>query len=51
MKGTLCISWGPWGGFYFHKGYSTRVCLGFVAFTLFPDEIDDILKWMRENNV
>ena len=42
---TLAISFGAWGGFYFHSGSeSIRLCLGFVAMTLFYRDIDLILS-------
>lgn len=50
MKGSLCLSWGKWGGFYWHKGYSFRICLGWVAITWFPDEIDDLIHFVRQKN-
>ena len=43
-KGSITLSWGEYGGFYFNRGYSTRLCLGWIAITYFPDEIDDILQ-------
>lgn len=39
-RGTLALSWGPWGGFYVHPH---RVCLGFVAITYVRVEIDDLM--------
>ncbi len=42
-QGTVSISWGEYGGFYFYRGYSTRLCLGWVAFTYIPSDIDTIL--------
>jgi len=41
---TLAISFGKWGGFYVHNGYSKRVCLGWVAFTFIPADLDKILE-------
>lgn len=42
VKGTLALSRGPWGGFYVTR---SRVCLGFVAITLLPDnEIDELME-------
>lgn len=41
MKGTLMFSWGRYGGFCCH---SSRLCLGWVAFTFFPHEVDDVLR-------
>jgi hypothetical protein len=46
-RGTLAISWGKWGGFYVHrpKGrFVSRVCLGFVAITYLPLEIDELME-------
>lgn len=41
MKGgTLSLSWGRYGGFYVCRW---RVCLGFVALTYVPVEIDDLM--------
>ena len=42
-QGTFCISWGEYGGFYFYRGFTTRLCIGKLAFTYLPLEIDDIL--------
>lgn len=42
-SGSFVISWGPSGGLYFKRGYTTRLCLWRLAFTCFPDDIDDIL--------
>lgn len=38
---TFSISIGRWGGFYWHRDYTARLCLGWVAFTFFPFDIDD----------
>lgn len=42
--GTLALSWGPWGGFYARRGFCWRVCLGWVAITFLPVEIDDLME-------
>jgi hypothetical protein len=43
-KGTLALSWGDWGGFYVS---SSRVCLGWVAITWLPIEIDELVRaWL-----
>jgi len=42
-QGTISFSWGRYGGFYFYRGFSTRLCLGWFALTFIPAEIDDIL--------
>ena len=41
---SIVLSFGSYGGFYFHRGYSTRLCLGFVAVTFFPCDIDKVLS-------
>lgn len=41
--GSFIISWGKFGGWYFHRGYTTRLCLGWLALTYFPCEVDDLL--------
>lgn len=42
VKGTLALSWGPYGGFYLHRH---RVCLGWVALTLVPNvEVEDLMR-------
>lgn len=43
MKGTLALSFGPWGGFYVHRGFSLRLSLGWLAITWLPDELDTVL--------
>lgn len=44
MRGTICISWGKYGGFYFRSNWATRLCLGWIAITYFPEEIDKIVE-------
>jgi hypothetical protein len=39
----LVISFGKYGGFNFHKGYSLRVCLGWVAFYYIPNDFENLL--------
>jgi hypothetical protein len=39
--GTLALSWGRYGGFYLHP---RRICLGWVAGTYVPVEIDDLMR-------
>ena len=42
---TFCISVGRWGGFYWcWDGWTNwRLCLGWIALTAIPEEIDDWL--------
>lgn len=45
--GTIALSWGPWGGFYLNRWH--RLCLGWVALTYVPIEVDDMMEaWARE---
>lgn len=41
--GCVAVSWGKYGGFYFNKSYTTRLCLGYVSITYFPEDLDDII--------
>lgn len=41
----LLISIGKWGGIYFMPHvFASRLCLGWIAFTLFMVDGDDILE-------
>lgn len=40
---TLAVSIGTYGGFYIHWNYGIRICLGWIAFTFFPRDMDDLL--------
>jgi hypothetical protein len=40
---SIILSVGNYGGFYWHKGYTKRVCIGWVSITFIPDDIDNIL--------
>ena len=40
---TIVLSFGRWGGIYTDFGYTWRICLGWVALTLMPFDIDDVL--------
>lgn len=48
-RGTLALSWGPWGGFYIYNGYCWRLSLGWVALTYLPVEIDDLMAAMKDD--
>ncbi len=46
---TLLFSVGRWGGFYIARGFTLRVCLGFIAITFAPVDIDEIfIRAMQE---
>ena len=40
---SIVVSFGRWGGLYFYRGYTIRLCLGFFAITVFPADIDELL--------
>ena len=40
---SAVVSFGPWGGLYAHGTYAYRVCLGFVAITWLPLDVDAVL--------
>lgn len=37
---SVICSFGKWGGFYVYRGFSTRICLGWMALTYIPTDID-----------
>jgi hypothetical protein len=41
---TVALSDGPWGGFYVHRGFFHRLCLGWLALTVVPVELDDLME-------
>ncbi len=43
MMGIM-ISIGKWGGIYFARAWSWRLCLGWVAISIFPCDGDDIIE-------
>ncbi len=44
MSGSLVFSWGKYGGFYFFRGYTKRLCLGWIAFTYIPKDLNEVLN-------
>jgi hypothetical protein len=40
---TLAISIGSWGGFYLHWGHTKRICIGWVALTWLPCDLDSLI--------
>ncbi len=41
---TVAVSYGPFGGFYYHRGNARRLCLGRLAITFIGWlEIDDLM--------
>jgi len=38
---TIIFSFGPWGGFYKHLSkIAWRICLGWMAITIIPEDFD-----------
>lgn len=44
---TLIISVGRWGGFYLHPH---RLCLGWIAFTFYGKDYDDLIEQLIYKN-
>lgn len=40
---SFIVSFGEWGGFCLKKGYCKRICLGWVSFTIFPMDFDQLM--------
>ena len=43
---TLMLNIGKWGGFYCRGG---RICLGWIAFTFLPFDVDKLLSKLIED--
>ena len=41
---SVILSFGRWGGVYVYGGFGIRVCLGWIALTILPVDIDDIIE-------
>jgi len=41
---SFVIAFGKWGGFYFHRGWTTRLCLGWVSMTYIPEDYDVTMR-------
>ena len=45
---SIILSIGRWGGVYvFYRDYSIRLCLGWLALTILPEDIDVALDRLR----
>jgi hypothetical protein len=40
---TLALTIGKFGGFYIFNGHTKRICLGWIALTFIPHDLDEIL--------
>lgn len=43
-EGSVIVSIGPYGGFYVHRGNTLRICLGWLALTFVPFDIDRVFQ-------
>lgn len=43
MKFSVTLAVGQWGGIYIRKGWSKGLCLGWVAITFMPADVEEIL--------
>lgn len=41
---SFVISIGRWGGLYFYRGHTTRLCLGWLALTFIPRDFDPMIR-------
>lgn len=41
---SIIFSFGKSRGFYFYRGWATRLCLGRFAITIIPEDIDDTFE-------
>jgi hypothetical protein len=47
---SIVISFGEYGGFYIHWGWTKRVCLGWMALTYWPIDADVLMSNAVEQN-
>lgn len=43
-EGSVIVSVGRYGGFYVHRGHTLRICLGWIALTVVPFDIDRVFQ-------
>ena len=51
---TVAVTWGGWGGVWLigERGLIWRLCLGFVAITYLPAEMNDVLRaWVDRDEL
>lgn len=48
---TFAINIGKYGGFYWRRDFTTRLCLGWIAFTFFPFDIDNHLQHQMDTTI
>lgn len=41
---SVILSFGKWGGIYIYHGFSFRVCLGWIALTIIPVDVDELFR-------
>ena len=53
MKGlSITLVFGSYGGFYAtFSGFSWRICLGWVAFSIYPQtDIEDFMAYLKDRS-
>lgn len=45
---SIIINFGKWGGVYFSHVYSWRLCLGWVAITVMPRDLDEVVTLLLD---
>lgn len=51
IGGAIAVTWGNWGGIYFYRGYTKKLCLGFLAVTYYPRDLDRIIGQLIDRAV
>lgn len=46
---SLILSIGKWGGIYVHWKFTKRICLGWIAITFLPKDIDEVLNQINNH--
>lgn len=46
---SISISIGRYGGFYVFSGFTKRICLGWIALTFYPFDIDGLIRNARKD--
>lgn len=41
---SFIFSFGGYGGFYFYHKWATRICFGWIAVTIIPEDIDNTFE-------
>jgi len=47
MKFSITLAVGKWGGIYIRNGWSWGLCLGWVAITFIPADVEELVGHMH----